>query len=179
MDAVRQRSLATSAIGTTVFFVFVPMTVAGWIPYAISGWAMHPPFLGTPLTRIAGGALVAAGAAALIECFVRFAVVGRGTPAPVAPPENLVVTGLYRFTRNPMYVAVLTTLLGQALLLADAALLEYAAIFSIVTHTFVVFYEEPTLRRQFDGSYDDYRAHVPRWFPRLHPWTPTAASHGR
>ena len=101
--------------------------------------------------------------------FARFAIVGRGVPAPVAPTATLVVSGLYRHCRNPMYVAVVGAILGQALLFGSASLLLYAAIVWLAFHLFVLGYEEPTLSRQFT-NYGDYRRHVPRWIPRLRPW---------
>ena len=103
---------------------------------------------------------------------MRFAIEGLGTPAPIAPTRHLVVTGFYRHVRNPMYVAVLAVILGQALLFANARLLAYGAAFWLACHLFVVFYEEPTLRRSFGADYDAFRANVPRWIPRLRPWSP-------
>jgi protein-S-isoprenylcysteine O-methyltransferase Ste14 len=85
---------------------------------------------------------------------------------------KLVVTGLYRYVRNPMYVAVIGIILGQALLFADRRLLLYAALFWLACHAFVVAYEEPTLRRTFGVPYAAFCAHVPRWIPRLSPWRP-------
>jgi protein-S-isoprenylcysteine O-methyltransferase Ste14 len=97
---------------------------------------------------------------------------GRGTPAPVAPTERLVVGGLYRYVRNPMYVAVGATIVGQALLLGRPWLLAYAAAFWLVVATFVRVYEEPTLIRRFGREYDAYRSAVPGWWPRRRPWSP-------
>lgn len=165
-------SRAGALAGTLAFFVAAPVTVAGWIPYAIAGWTVGPPLLGTPALRAVGVAMLAAGAAALVDCFARFALLGRGTPAPVAPTESLVVSGLYRYMRNPMYVAVLTVIVGQALLLGSVAVLWYAGLVWAAAFAFVVFYEEPTLRQQFGISFEEYRAHVPRWIPRLTPWCP-------
>jgi protein-S-isoprenylcysteine O-methyltransferase Ste14 len=95
---------------------------------------------------------------------------GVGTPAPVAPTQRLVVGGIYRHVRNPMYLAVGATIAGEALLLGQWGLLAYAALFFAIVATFVVTYEEPTLRRQFGADYDAYRRAVPGWLPRLHPW---------
>jgi protein-S-isoprenylcysteine O-methyltransferase Ste14 len=97
---------------------------------------------------------------------VRFVVEGLGTPAPVAPTEHLVVGGLYRYVRNPMYLAVAATIVGQALLLGQLVLLLYAAVFLAVVAAFVRWYEEPTLSRQFGSEYDEYRRRVPGWLPR-------------
>jgi protein-S-isoprenylcysteine O-methyltransferase Ste14 len=103
---------------------------------------------------------------------VRFAVDGRGTPAPAAPTEHLVVTGVYRHVRNPMYLAVTGAILGQALLLGQLSLVVYAAAFLTVTAAFVRWYEEPALARQFPDEYPVYRREVPGWRPRLRPWSP-------
>ncbi len=114
--------------------------------------------------------MAAMGVVGLVECFARFAIKGRGTPAPIAPTEHLVVSGLYRYVRNPIYLAVLAVIVGQALLLGSVGLLEYAGLVWLLFHGFVVAYEEPTLRRQFGPSYDMYRTNVPRWWPRMKPW---------
>jgi protein-S-isoprenylcysteine O-methyltransferase Ste14 len=113
---------------------------------------------------------MAAGLAVLLESFTRFALQGIGTPAPVFPTRHLVVQGAYRYVRNPMYVAVTSLILGQALLLGDTHLLAYAVFPWLVAHLFVVAYEEPTLRRTFGAEYETYCAHVPRWIPRFSPW---------
>jgi protein-S-isoprenylcysteine O-methyltransferase Ste14 len=157
-------------IGSFVFFWVAPGTLAGWVPYTVTRWRFGPPLLGITAGRIVGAALAAAGLAAVLESFRRFAIEGRGTPAPIAPPRTLVVSGLYRYVRNPMYVAVTTMIVGQALLFGSVVLLEYSAIVWLGFHAFVLLYEEPTLRRKFGPSYDDYRANVRRWWPRAKPW---------
>jgi protein-S-isoprenylcysteine O-methyltransferase Ste14 len=169
------RTTSRAVVGSFLFFWIAPAVVAGLIPYQLSRWRMEPPFLGSTATRVVGALLVALGIAALLECFARFAIKGRGTPAPIAPTETLVVTGLYRFVRNPMYVAVVSAILGQALLLGSTRLLAYALAVWTAFHIFVLAYEEPTLRQQFGESYDRYRAHVRRWIPRLVPWREVAA----
>jgi protein-S-isoprenylcysteine O-methyltransferase Ste14 len=103
----------------------------------------------------------------LLDSFARFAVQGLRTPAPIAPPQNLVVTGLYRYVRNPMYAAVLLLILGQGLLLGGIRLIEYGFVVWLVFSAFVVFYKEPALRRQFGSEYEEYCARAPRWIPRL------------
>ena len=128
--------------------------------------------------RILGGILIALGAAFLLHAFYRFVVEGLGTPAPVAPPEHLVIGGVYRHVRNPMYLAVASTIVGQALLLGRFELLAYAALFGAIAFCFVHFYEEPTLARQFGSSYEEYRRAVPRWLPRLRAWRGPGASSG-
>ena len=164
----------SAILGSVVFLFVAPGVVAGWIPYALSGWHVAPPLLGVGITRVVGGLLVAAGLACLLESFARFALLGLGTPAPVAPTESLVVSGLYRYVRNPMYLAVLALVAGQALLLGSTPVLRYAVLLAVAFHLFVLGYEEPTLARQFGASYGAYRAGVRRWWPRATPWRPPA-----
>jgi protein-S-isoprenylcysteine O-methyltransferase Ste14 len=156
-------------LGSFLFFLAAPGTVAGWIPYAITGWRTEAALAGLAPIRAIGTAMIVVAGAALADCFARFAIVGRGVPAPVAPTTTLVVSGLYRHCRNPMYVAVVTAILGQAIVFGSASLLLYAVIVWLAFHLFVLAYEEPTLARQFT-NYSDYRQHVPRWIPRLRPW---------
>ncbi|WP_283136231.1 methyltransferase family protein [Rhizohabitans arisaemae] len=157
---------ATAAAGSSIFFAAAPCVVAGVVPWLLTGWRFEPVWL--PL-RILGGLLAAAGTVVVIQSFVRFVVEGRGTPAPVAPTRYLVVGGFYRYVRNPMYVAVVGTILGQALLLGQLGLLWYAAVCWAVTALFVHVYEEPTLLRAYGEEYEAYRRAVPAWFPRLRP----------
>jgi protein-S-isoprenylcysteine O-methyltransferase Ste14 len=131
---------------------------------------MAPPFLGFEPFRWLGAALLALGAVLLIETFARFALQGLGTPAPIAPTKPLVVTGSYRFVRNPMYLAVLSLVLGQALLLGSTSVLVYGLIFWAIVHAFVLAYEEPTLGDAYGEQYVRYRQNVRRWLPRLTPW---------
>lgn len=156
-----------NAIGAAVFFVIAPGTVAGFLPYVITHWFPLEPFFGIGPTRWLGVALVAAGLVVVVDAFVRFVREGRGTPAPVAATTRLVVRGPYRFVRNPMYVALITIVLGEAIVLGSVPLLIYVAFIWLVFHTFVVAYEEPTLRERFGAEYDAYRSRVPRWIPRL------------
>jgi protein-S-isoprenylcysteine O-methyltransferase Ste14 len=162
------RSVVGAAIGSFVFFWIAPVTVAGLVPYLLSGWQVHPPLM-TDGDRLIGTVVIVTGAVILLECFARFAVKGRGTPAPVSPTETLVASGLYRHVRNPMYVAVVAIIAGQGLLLGRVVLFQYAVIVWLLFHLFVRFYEEPTLRRQFGDSYDEYQASVSRWWPRFRP----------
>jgi protein-S-isoprenylcysteine O-methyltransferase Ste14 len=157
-----------------IFLGVAPGVVAGWIPYTLSRWNIRAPLLGVAAGRWAGGALAIVGVGVLLDSFARFALEGRGTPAPVAPTDRLVVSGLYRHVRNPMYLAVVGAVLGQALLFGNAALLVYAASLAVLFHLFVRAYEEPTLRRRFGGSYAAYQRGVPRWWPRIRPWRPAA-----
>jgi protein-S-isoprenylcysteine O-methyltransferase Ste14 len=121
-----------------------------------------------------GIVFILAGVLVLLDSFARFAIQGLGTPAPIFPTRNMVVQGLYRYVRNPMYVALLLVVTGQALLFGNLHLLVYGAIVWLCTHLFVVLYEEPKLRAIFDDEYKTFCAHVPRWIPRLRPWDHSA-----
>jgi protein-S-isoprenylcysteine O-methyltransferase Ste14 len=164
-----------AALGSLVFFLLAPGVVAGLVPWWLTGWDVQEPSEYWALLRVLGAVLLAAGVAVLVHSFVRFVVEGVGTPAPVAPTEKLVVGGLYRYVRNPMYVAVLAAIVGQALLLGRLVLLAYAATVAVAFVTFVRRYEEPTLRRRFGDEYDAYRRAVPAWWPRLRPRQPGEA----
>jgi protein-S-isoprenylcysteine O-methyltransferase Ste14 len=164
-----------AAAGSLVFFVLAPGIVAGLVPWGLTGWRVRQPLPYWVPLRVAGLILLAAGVAALLHAFWRFVVEGLGTPAPVAPPERLVVGGLYRYVRNPMYLAVAATIVGQALALGQTLLLLYAAAFAVAVVAFVRSYEEPRLRRQFGEQYETYRRSVPAWWPRRHPWDATGA----
>ena len=120
--------------------------------------------------RVVGALVVAAGLPVLLQAFARFVTEGGGTPAPVAPTSKLVVGGLYRWVRNPMYLAVGAVIAGQALLLGRPVLLVYLALYSGVVAMFVHGYEEPVLRARYGEEYDRYRRTVPGWWPRFsHP----------
>ena len=148
-------------IRSIIAAVVFPGTVTVAIPWLIlQGGGQHTP-------HWIGLALVAAGATTLFRCIREFAVSGRGTLAPVDPPTQLVVSGLYRYVRNPMYVAVVLILAGEAWLFWSVGLLIYAAGFFLVASLFIVFYEEPALRRTFGESYTDYTGAVPRWLPKI------------
>ena len=157
-------------IGTLVFLFLAPGFVAGVVPWWITHWKFGPPLLSLEASRFAGAALVLLGATIVLDSFGRFALQGLGTPAPVLPPERLVVTGLYRYVRNPMYVAVSAAILGQALLFASKDLLIYCALVWLAFHLFVYLYEEPKLRRSFGKEYEAFCRNVPRWIPRMRPW---------
>jgi protein-S-isoprenylcysteine O-methyltransferase Ste14 len=156
-----------SALGSGLFLVVAPGVVAGLVPWWLTGWQAGSTW---PPLQVVGALLIATGVIVLLDAFVRFVVEGIGTPAPVAPTQRLVVGGLYRHLRNPMYVAVGTTIVGQGLLLGRPILLLYAAAFAVVVFAFVRGCEEPTLARQFGSEYEDYRRAVPGWWPRLRPW---------
>jgi protein-S-isoprenylcysteine O-methyltransferase Ste14 len=159
-----------AVIGSIVFLVVAPGTVAGVVPFLISRWRVQPPFLGSSLSRLPGFVLVGVGLVVLLDSFARFALQGRGTPAPILPTGQLVVTGLYRRVRNPMYVAVVSLIVGQSLLLGDPSVLRYGAVAWLAFHLFVLVYEEPTLRRTYGDEYVRYCANVRRWIPRLRAW---------
>lgn len=161
---------ALAVLGSALFLVIAPGTVAVLVPWTISDWRMDPPLLGFPPARWLGLILIAAGLPALLDSFARFALRGLGTPAPILPTRHLVVSGLYRHVRNPMYVAVVSAIVGQGLLLGDSRVLAYGLALWAVFHLFVRGYEEPTLRRTFGAEYEAFTANVPRWLPRLRPW---------
>ena len=163
------------AVGTVVFLVVAPGVVAGLVPWLLTGWEVEEPLSYWLPLRVVGGVLVVAGLVVLLEAFARFVREGLGTPAPVAPTEHLVVGGLYRYVRNPMYLAVASMIVGQALLLGQLVLLPYAALFGLAVWAFVRWYEEPTLLRQFGAEYEEYLGAVPGWWPRRTPWVSASA----
>jgi protein-S-isoprenylcysteine O-methyltransferase Ste14 len=152
----------SAALGSVIFFALVPGFVAGFIPWWLTGWRVRQPFLFWVMTPL----LVLVGA------FVRFVVKGVGTPAPIAPTQMLVVGGLYRYVRNPMYLAVIAVIIGQALVLRQPVLLTYAAVVGAAMAAFVYGYEEPALADRFGAEYEAYRRAVPAWWPRWHTWQP-------
>ncbi len=157
-----------AAVGSLVFLAVAPGLVAGVIPWLLTGWSSHA--CPAPV-RLIGGVLIGAGVAVLLSAFGRFVIEGIGTPAPVAPTERLVVGGAYRHVRNPMYLAVATVIGGQALLFGQVVLLVYAVVFVAAVTAFVRGYEEPTLAGKFGEEYEAYMRAVPRWRPRVRPWT--------
>jgi protein-S-isoprenylcysteine O-methyltransferase Ste14 len=163
-----RRTLAI--VGSAIFLVIAPGVVVGYIPWRICRWHVEAPLAGFSSFRILGVLLIAAGLPVLVDSFVRFAVQGLGTPAPVFPARHLVVSGLYRFVRNPMYVAVATLILGQGLLFGDLHVLEYGIAVWTAFHLFVLVYEEPTLRITYGPEYEAFCTNVHRWVPRLRPW---------
>lgn len=148
---------------TLIFVAFVgPGPVIGLLPWWISGW--HIP---TPIAawRYVGLLMIVAGFIPLADSMRRFVCEGRGTPEPLYPTETLVVSGLYRFVRNPMYVGVLTMIFGQAVFFANRNISIYGICAAIVVHLFVVFYEEPTLRARYGSEYELYCRRIGRWIP--------------
>jgi protein-S-isoprenylcysteine O-methyltransferase Ste14 len=164
-----QRSAA--AVGSAVFFVVAPGVVAGLVPWLISGWQLPGPRSPFAIIRMTSGAiLLVIAVVLLVRAFARFVVEGGGTPAPVAPTERLVVGGDYRFVRNPMYLAVVMAVLGQAMIFGSRALLIYALAVWAIMAAFVRWYEEPVLLERYGDQYQRYRQGVRAWVPRLHPW---------
>ena len=159
-----------AAAGSSAFFLVAPGVIVGLLPWLLTGWQVRwtTPFA-VPL-QAAGGVLTAAGVGVIVSSFVRFVREGAGTPAPVAPAEHLIVGGLYRYVRNPIYVALIAAILGQALLLGQPVLVLYAAADLVVTAGYVRWREEPVLVRRFGERYEEYRRAVPGWLPRLRPW---------
>jgi protein-S-isoprenylcysteine O-methyltransferase Ste14 len=153
---------ARAAAGSLLFLFVVPGVVAGLLPYSLTGWESSDPPMAL---QVAGGVLIVAGSAVLLAAFGRFVFEGIGTPAPIAPTEHLVIGGLYRYVRNPQYLAVGSVILGQALLLGRPVLLAYLAVFAAAVTSFVHGYEEPTLQQRYGAEYDAYRRDVRRWLP--------------
>lgn len=153
--------LARALTYATLFVSFLLVYLPGWILTA-SG-IVQPAEIGA--AEIAGLLVGAAGAALALACILTFVVVGKGTPAPFDPPRVLVVRGPYRLVRNPMYMGAGLALAGAAVFYQSRALLAYLGLFLLVTHVFVVLYEEPTLRRMFDQDYEAYCRRVNRWWP--------------
>jgi len=168
------RRTVSSAIGSVIFFVVAPCVVAGLVPWLLTDWETGQ--LLPVWARFVGGVVAGIGAVALVHSFIRFVVEGIGTPAPVAPTEKLVVGGLYRHVRNPMYLAVAATIIGQGLLLSRPVLFGYGLLVGLAMAIFVKLYEEPVLLDQFGSEYEEYRRSVPGWLPRLRPWSPDGGS---
>jgi protein-S-isoprenylcysteine O-methyltransferase Ste14 len=156
-----------AAAGSVVFFLAAPCVVAGLVPWWLTRWQVRSPLPFWNPLRVVGGVLVLAGAAFLVHAFARFVTEGSGTPAPIAPTERLVIGGVYRYVRNPMYLAVVTVIVGQAFVFGQLGLLVYALAVGLTMAAFVRLYEEPTLRRRYGAEYDEYRRHVRGWWPRL------------
>jgi len=153
-----------TALKSLLFLIFAPGVIAGLIPLAFlrTGPQIQMgafSFLSFPLWLI--------GILTLLWCFWDFVQKGKGTPAPIDPPKELVVSGLYRYVRNPMYVGVFLILIGHFLWFGYWSLLAYAGFFLIPVHLFVTLYEEPDLKKRFGSAYQAYLGKVPRWIPRF------------
>ncbi len=161
------------ALGTLAFVLVVPMTAIVYVPYALTHWEVRAPLF--PAAHVVGLALFIGGLPLFAAFNLRFVRGGVGTPAPIAPTSRLVVGGPFRYVRNAGYIAVLALVAGQGLVLGSTHVLTYAAALFLLFHGFVVFYEEPTLRRRFGAEYDRYCRRVPRWIPHLRPRRSTGA----
>ena len=155
------------AIRSIAWAIVLPGLFAGYVPWRFFGLSQVHLNLSDPLHLI-GLISIGLGAGLLAACIWEFARSGRGTLAPLDPPTQLVVRGLYRYVRNPMYVSVTTIVFGELLLTRSLALLTYWVIWFAFVNLFVIGYEEPTLRRQFGESYERYTETVGRWIPRFH-----------
>ena len=154
-------------IKTLIFTIVVPGSITIAIPYFLLSSRLRRYSLEIGAPRFLGIVLIALGAVFYLWCAWDFAIAGKGTPAPLDPPKLLVRRGLYRLTRNPIYLGVLLLLIGETILFESLTLLVYALVLWMVFHLFVISYEEPTLKRQFGGAYDEYCSAVPRWVPSL------------
>ncbi len=154
-------------VGTILFTALVPGSVVLLVPYLLSGWRFAPPILGLSVTRWLGAGLFLIAVPFFGDFLARFVREGRGTPAPIAPPERLVTGGVFRYVRNPGYVSAIAMLTGQGLFFGSVRILIYAVLVGVGFHLFVVDYEEPTLRARFGAEYEEYCRRVPRWIPRL------------
>jgi protein-S-isoprenylcysteine O-methyltransferase Ste14 len=165
-DSQIERPSVWLAVRSLLWTILLPGFFAGYLPWRFFGLGRAPfePF--SPASVI-GLLAIVLGAMLLATCIVEFARSGRGTLSPVDPPRHLVVRGLYRYVRNPMYLSVTTIVLGEVLLTRSRALAVYWAIWFLGANLFVMGYEEPTLRRRFGSSYDQYTRHVGRWIPRF------------
>ncbi len=166
---------ATAALGSTLFLACAPGIVAGVVPWLLTHWRHHTYPLAWTL-RAPGILLIAAGTATLVSAFARYVIDGLGTPAPIAPTERLVTRGPNRHVRNPMYLAVVATVVGQGLVLGQLILFGYAIAVFIMMAAFAYGYEEPTLARRFGAQYERYRRDVPAWLPRRSPEAPASST---
>jgi protein-S-isoprenylcysteine O-methyltransferase Ste14 len=169
-------SIRRSVVVSILFIVFGgPGFLLVYIPYWMTGFRIPA---GQPWWQLVLAAvLIFAGPAPLLDSIWRFIFAGRGTLVPAVPTERLVVSGLYRYVRNPMYVGVLAVVAGEAILFRSRGLVEEALVAALAIHLFVLFYEEPTLMRRHPEDYPRYRRHVRRWLPRLTPWNDPGSNH--
>jgi protein-S-isoprenylcysteine O-methyltransferase Ste14 len=157
------------ALRNIFYTLIIPGTVTVLIPYLIvlgTGGGIRQPW---GIVQTLSLAPIALGAAILLRCIWEFMVTGRGTLAPIDPPTQLVVRGLYRYVRNPMYLGAMTLLLGEAAFFESLLVLQYALAWFLVINVVVILYEEPTLRRRFGSSYEQYTRSVHRWRPTRPP----------
>lgn len=152
---------------TAIFTIIMPGSITGLFPYLIISSQVSRLPLPFGLQQYTGGIFILTGISIYVWCALDFALAGKGTPAPIDPPKNLVIRGAYRYVRNPMYVAVMAVLIGESLFFASSALLMYAATVFVGFNLFVILYEEPVLTGKFGELYKDYCERVPRWLPRV------------
>lgn len=157
-------------INALVFFLLAPVVVSGFVPYFLSGWDYKEAFLSLSFFRLLGFVMLFIGIIFVLQTFTEFVRKSGGTPAPFMPSEKLVLSGLYKYVRNPMYYGVLLVIYGQALLLGSYPVLLYALAVSAVFHFYVVKYEEPQLKEKFGKQYENYCKYVNRWMPHTKPW---------
>jgi protein-S-isoprenylcysteine O-methyltransferase Ste14 len=153
-----------TALRSLLFLIIAPGTIAGYIPLALLRYGSR---LDTGIFAYLAFPLWLIGGMILLWSFWNFLIQGRGTPAPIDPPKELVAVGFYRYVRNPMYVGIMAMIIGHFLWFGYWNLLIYAIIVFAAFHTFVTLYEEPTLKRNFGAAYEEYRKRVPRWIPRF------------
>lgn len=163
---------STAILGSMLFLALVLGLVVIYFPYIFCYWRLAPPFFGVTALRPIGALISLAGVLLLLECYLEFVLRGLGTPAPIAPPRRLVISGAYHYVRNPMYVAIVAAVWGQGLFFGNAQVLRYGLYLWIGFFAFVLLYEEPVLIRRFGQTYAEYRRGVPRWIPRLRPYQP-------
>ena len=157
---------------SVAFFCAAPGVVAGLVPWLLTGWVLPASSTASLIVRgCVASVAVLSGLVVLIGAFVRFVGEGSGTPAPFAPTDRLVIGGIFRFVRNPMYIAVVTILLGQSVLFESTTLLVYTVVVWATMAAFVRWYEEPVLATRYGQQYEQYRRNVRAWWPRLSPWT--------
>lgn len=152
------RAVIYATLIVSLVLLFLPADTLSWSGVTRPG-AMH-------VAQVVGMAVGIGGAALALWCVISFAFIGRGTPLPFDPPRRLVVQGPYRFVRNPMAIGVAFAIAGAALYYQSVGLMVFTGLFILVIHLFVVFYEEPTLRRLFGDEYEAYSRRVRRWWPR-------------
>jgi protein-S-isoprenylcysteine O-methyltransferase Ste14 len=157
-----------TTIKSIIFIIVLPGAVMFYVPYYLISLNFELFFPDTGVFRFLGLIPISAGTAIALWCVWDFINTGKGTPAPIDPPKHLVVKGLYRLTRNPMYVGVLLVLFGEMLLFESTALIIYSFLVWLLFHSFVILYEEPTLKGKFGDAYLQYIGSVPRWLPDTH-----------
>jgi len=160
-----------ATVVSVAWAVALGATFGALLPYLLGDWHLRRPLPYWTIAQAAGGLLICAGLIPVVQSFAEF-IRANGTPVPVASPPRLVVSGCYRYVRNPIYVGFIAILLGEALLFGSLGMLQYTALAWCIGAAGARFYEEPVLARKFGAEYQDYRRAVLAWIPRLHPWTP-------